>query len=786
MGAGPCSEEAKVQLLRKVVNLNLGFSEAQLSLAIDNLVKEIGSWEQALAWIPQDNFTLLVNYILDNFAGSECGQVNSPSKCEGMRKMGNQPMLSAQGGRARSEERRKGEDHPTKSGVKRLINGCQVGMSVENFPSEADKSGSKIEQQNKKSPSRGSVDRNDLRKHYMKKLCTDIAKVPDHSTGFKVLTTQSDHTNPANSSGHVMSRKKARSPEHMIPNAVHMKKTNFVVELEDPKAKKKRESVSGGLMKETSSFSKNGIVMEPKVKKMPACEARTVTPKGSCDPVASPGSLLVEKNKIFGQNRSPKGGHTDRSRVESVAQQSGKKKASQVSGDLNEAGEILSTLKGLKSVDRGDKMRGVEPSRAVHLSDNDRQKATCSVSNEIPVKEEQDCSFNGADTFFISQREAFVKESNNQKPLEAMKALKQKQKQVSSVESWRIEGNHLEGRGHEVVKDIPGKKRGYAVSSDISRGFETIPITCVNEYNTDVLPENFQYVTRSAIRQAAHVDTSISRIGDLHCCCSDDCLRSSEACKCTDSTRGEYAYDENGRLIERLAVSFQSGSTTTNGDFVTECCDKCRCSLKCGNRIVQRGITRKLQVFMTPTKKGWGVRALERIPARSFVFEYIGEIATSLEQFERNAEYEKSGIHSYTMELDADLDMEKSHFKDGLNDNEALVLDATIYGNVSRFVNHRCNDANLFLRPVQIETRDTHYYHAALFAAQDIQEMEELTWDYNIDFQDKTHSVKAFKCDCKSSFCRDNNSAFNRDMQKSVKSLKSTYSKQQRAEHGRR
>jgi hypothetical protein len=29
---------------------------------------------------------------------------------------------------------------------------------------------------------------------------------------------------------------------------------------------------------------------------------------------------------------------------------------------------------------------------------------------------------------------------------------------------------------------------------------------------------------------------------------------------------------------------------------------------------------------MTPSKKGWGVRALEKIPARSFVFEYVGEV----------------------------------------------------------------------------------------------------------------------------------------------------------------
>ena len=37
-------------------------------------------------------------------------------------------------------------------------------------------------------------------------------------------------------------------------------------------------------------------------------------------------------------------------------------------------------------------------------------------------------------------------------------------------------------------------------------------------------------------------------------------------------------------------------------------------------------------------------------------------------------EYEKNGVYTYTMNLDADLDMEKKHFGDGLTDTELLVL----------------------------------------------------------------------------------------------------------------
>lgn len=302
---------------------------------------------------------------------------------------------------------------------------------------------------------------------------------------------------------------------------------------------------------------------------------------------------------------------------------------------------------------------------------------------------------------------------------------------------------------------------GNLVCFDISRGREKRKITCVNEYDDTCFPDNFLYITSSVITDGAHVDQSLSRIGDMHCSCSGNCLLSATPCKCTGDTRGEYAYDKDGLLIPRLAYNYCSLDGRKNRtDFITECNVSCPCDfLSCGNRVVQRGLKYRIQVFMTKEGKGWGVRALEPIAARSFLFEYIGEIMTNSEQYYRNIEYREKNIHTYTMLLDADYDMEINHFKDGLNDDEALTLDATRYGNVSRFVNHRCGDPNLLLRPVQIDTRDTHYYHVAFFTARDIAKKEELTWDYNINFDDK-HEVKGFRCLCGSSLCRDKKNKF--------------------------
>lgn len=94
------------------------------------------------------------------------------------------------------------------------------------------------------------------------------------------------------------------------------------------------------------------------------------------------------------------------------------------------------------------------------------------------------------------------------------------------------------------------------------------------------------------------------------------------------------------------------------------------------------------QVFFTPEGKGWGLRALEELPRGAFVCEYVGEIITSSELHERNLQSSGNENHTYSVLLDADWGSEHD-----LEDEEALCLDATVYGNVARFINHRyaCN-----------------------------------------------------------------------------------------------
>lgn len=162
---------------------------------------------------------------------------------------------------------------------------------------------------------------------------------------------------------------------------------------------------------------------------------------------------------------------------------------------------------------------------------------------------------------------------------------------------------------------------------DISRGKEKIPITLVRDKaGTKDLPADFFYINTSVVYQSAHVGISSARISEEDRCsnCIGNCLDNSVPCECARLTDGEYAYTVEGclyphylkqeiaRKSDTTLLSYcQPGacpverSTEENCKghiqrrFIKECWEKCGCTLSCGNRVVQRGISHRLQVWST-------------------------------------------------------------------------------------------------------------------------------------------------------------------------------------------
>ncbi|VVB07174.1 unnamed protein product [Arabis nemorensis] len=307
--------------------------------------------------------------------------------------------------------------------------------------------------------------------------------------------------------------------------------------------------------------------------------------------------------------------------------------------------------------------------------------------------------------------------------------------------------------------------------NDITLGEEAVEIPWVNEFN-DKFPPFFQYIARSLVYFEAAVKFSLKKISDEQCgsSCFGDCLTPSMACSCATACNG-LAYTVGGLLQEDFLEECISEARDLQKHVVQyckecplekakkeeilepckghlkrkvikECWSKCGCTKRCGNRVVQQGIHNKLQVFFTSNGRGWGLRTLERLPKGAFVCEFAGEILTITELFERNSEKLTSPVI-----LDAHWGSEELS-----GDDKALCLDGTHYGNISRFINHRCLDANLIEIPVHVESTDV--YHVAFFTTREINAMEELTWDYGVEFNDNVFPTTPFHCRCGSEFCK--------------------------------
>jgi histone-lysine N-methyltransferase MLL1 len=80
-----------------------------------------------------------------------------------------------------------------------------------------------------------------------------------------------------------------------------------------------------------------------------------------------------------------------------------------------------------------------------------------------------------------------------------------------------------------------------------------------------------------------------------------------------------------------------------------------------------------LKVMRSPIHE-WGVFPLEDIKADEFIIEYVGELIRQPVADSREKKYDSKGIGCYMFRLD-----------------ENWIVDATVRGNIARFINHSCD-----------------------------------------------------------------------------------------------
>lgn len=252
---------------------------------------------------------------------------------------------------------------------------------------------------------------------------------------------------------------------------------------------------------------------------------------------------------------------------------------------------------------------------------------------------------------------------------------------------------------------------------DISRGKELNPIQCVNGVDGEPAPTDFLYITENCETSPIHVDRTITSLQS--CRCDDDCT--SPNCTCA-TISFKCWYDKEGHLLPEFNM--------LDPPMIFECNRACLCWKNCNNRVLQHGVTSRLQLFRT-NRKGWGVRALKDIPKGSFICEYIGEIISDSEADQREDD-------SYLFDLDN-------------RDGETYCLDARYYGNISRFINHLC-EPNLVPVKIFVDHQDLSFPRIAFFSSRDIKPLEELGFDYGEKFW--VIKYKWFTCGCGSPKCK--------------------------------
>uniref|UniRef100_A0A1I8BCR3 Histone-lysine N-methyltransferase n=1 Tax=Meloidogyne hapla TaxID=6305 RepID=A0A1I8BCR3_MELHA len=219
------------------------------------------------------------------------------------------------------------------------------------------------------------------------------------------------------------------------------------------------------------------------------------------------------------------------------------------------------------------------------------------------------------------------------------------------------------------------------------------PIYVENWVDEEAKPKKFQFILEN--RFSKETEKALVGIPNIeHCKCGNE---KEEQCGskhdcCPYNFNQNYCYLEDGRI--------DSKQTYMNKYWIVECTDACKCGVTCPTRVVQRGRQIPIVIFRT-LDRGWAVRTCVDIQKKSFVCEYVGEVLTD----EESLESKKPSTYQFQM--------------DGCGPKYSFIVDAAIYGNEARFVNHSCGP-NLAVYPVFADRLDERYHRIAFFAKRDI------------------------------------------------------------------
>lgn len=287
----------------------------------------------------------------------------------------------------------------------------------------------------------------------------------------------------------------------------------------------------------------------------------------------------------------------------------------------------------------------------------------------------------------------------------------------------RIEGQEPMGSmnyraaEHLKVDALSMRPTGY-LSFDISMGREIMPVALYNDVDDDRDPLLFEYLVRPIFPSSAVQGKFAEGAGG--CDCIENC---SIGCYCAERNGGEFAYDKAGVLLRGKPL-------------VYECGPYCRCPPSCPNRVSQKGLKNRLEVFRS-RETGWGVRSLDLIKAGTFICEFSGIVLTH-QQSEIMAANGDCLVHPNRFPsrwLDwGDI---SDVYPEYVAPNHPAIADLNFSIDVSRarnvacYFSHSCSP-NVFIQFVLFDHYNMSYPHLMIFALENIPPLRELSIDYGM------------------------------------------------------
>ncbi|KAK6929698.1 SRA-YDG [Dillenia turbinata] len=262
---------------------------------------------------------------------------------------------------------------------------------------------------------------------------------------------------------------------------------------------------------------------------------------------------------------------------------------------------------------------------------------------------------------------------------------------------------------------LAARPKGY-LSLDISMKKENMPVFLFNDIDTDHEPLYYEYLPRTVFPLFAFHQSATSAGCQCVAGCNDDCF-------CALKNGGEFPYDHNGMLLRGKPLIFECGTF-------------CSCPPTCKNRVSQKGVRNRLEVFRS-RETGWGVRSLDLIQAGAFICEYAGVVLTR----------EQAAVFT----MNDDTLVYPNRFTDKWAEWGDLsqiypdyvrpaypsippldfAMDVSRMRNVACYISHS-SSPNVLVQFVLYDHNNIMFPHLMLFALENIPPLRELSLDYGV------------------------------------------------------